>query len=424
MKISELIKSAIVIVVIFAVFGLAAFGLNFYTQPLIDANNAGAQLAPLIEVLPTGKNFSPYLYTGTNGKLPDNITNMYIETNGAGYVFEVSATGYQSGLVIRVGIDSNGVITGSSVVSSNETWGHETLLNGKYNGQTISSAELIIAAGATSNSATSNGYFNAVKTALQAYTIISGGKLDPSVVIEGIVSYFHTGLCNGETIVGDEISASGNILKGWTAKNGSGAAYIMSKGDEAILVVVNASGYAKAYDAEKNDITDENAALIGEALENFGTPSTNISKAITNKVKKLFGEECVESIERVELTTFNTVCATFKFTNTDGKTVYMIQSKPYTYGNNAMNIYTFIGEDGKIIKQDVATLIYDHYSVPGYESSTSDAYVAWLEKYTGKDAASLGDDLLISGATLSSTATRNATADAFAAFESIKGGAQ
>ncbi len=423
MSISDFIKSTVVIIVILAVFGLAAFGLNFYTQPLIDANNAGAWVAPLVEVLPEGKDFQIYVHHGD--KLPDNIQDMYQETNGAGYVFEVSATGYQSGLVIRVGIDSNGVITGSSVVSSNETWGHETLLNGKYNGQTMSSAELIIAAGATSNSATSNGYFNAIKTALQAYTIISGGKLDPSVVIEGIVSSLHTGLCNGETIVGTEIpSNNASILKGWTANNGSGAAYIMSTGDDAILVVVNASGYARAYDSEKNDVTDENASLIAEALASFGTPSTTISKAITNKVKKIFGEDCLTSLERVELTTFNTVTAAFKFTNTDGKTVYMLQSKPYTYGNNAMNIYTFIGEDGKIIKQDVSTLIYDHYSVPGYETSTDAGFTAWLDKYTGKDAETLGDDLLISGATLSSTAVKNATADAFSALDSIKGGAQ
>ena len=36
MKISEILKAAAIIVVILLVFGFAAFGLNFYTQPLTD----------------------------------------------------------------------------------------------------------------------------------------------------------------------------------------------------------------------------------------------------------------------------------------------------------------------------------------------------------------------------------------------------
>jgi hypothetical protein len=47
-----------------------------------------------------------------------------------------------------------------------------------------------------------------------------------------------------------------------------------------------------------------------------------------------------------------------------------------------------------------------------------------MDKYTGKIEGSLGDDLLIAGVTISSTAVKNATNDAFAAFNSIKGGEQ
>lgn len=420
MTIIEFIKSAAIIVLICTVFGLAAFGLNFYTQPLIDANNAGAWIAPLIEVLPSGKDFKSLM----SGAVPENVKQIYVETNGAGYVFEVTATGYQAGLVIRVGIDSEGKIAGSSVVSSNETWGHETLLNGAYNGQTIDTAELIIASGASENSATSNGYFNAINTALQAYTILTGGKLDPAKVIEGIIPGIHTGICNGETILGDAVAPSGSIVKGWNSTNGSGSVYIMKKGDDAYVAVVNASGYVQIFDAEAKLVTEDHKDLLDEAKAKFGTVGTTVSKAVIRKITKLYGDEVEDSIERLDITTFNTVALAVRFTDTEGNTVYLVQSKPYTYANNVMTVYTYIDDDGKIIKQDVATLIYDHYSVPGYESSSSEAYVEWLEKYEGKTNTELGDDLLISGATLSSTAVRKATADAFAAFESIKGGAQ
>jgi hypothetical protein len=89
-----------------------------------------------------------------------------------------------------------------------------------------------------------------------------------------------------------------------------------------------------------------------------------------------------------------------------------------------MTVYTVLDAEGKIVKQDMSTLIYDHYSVDGYMSNKDEAFIAWLDKYTGKTEDTLGDDLLIAGVTLSSTAVKNATADAFAALNSIKGGEQ
>jgi radical SAM-linked protein len=54
MKTSEFLKSAAIIVVILLVFGLAAFGLNFHTAPLIEANKAGAANDRLNSVMPEG----------------------------------------------------------------------------------------------------------------------------------------------------------------------------------------------------------------------------------------------------------------------------------------------------------------------------------------------------------------------------------
>jgi hypothetical protein len=84
-----------------------------------------------------------------------------------------------------------------------------------------------------------------------------------------------------------------------------------------------------------------------------------------------------------------------------------------------MTVYTFLDAEGKIVKQDTNTLIYDHYEKEGYNSNKDAAFIEWLDKYTGKTEGTLGDDLLIAGVTLSSTAVRTATNDAFAAFNSI-----
>jgi len=423
MKISEFLKSAAIIVVILLVFGLAAFGLNFHTAPLIEANNAGAELAPLLEVLPTGKTFEE-LDLATAG-LPENVVKAYKETNGAGFVFEVTSTGYAAGLVIRVGVDADGKVAGSSVVSSNETWGQETSLNGKYNGQAIDSLELIIANGATANSATSLGYNKAVEGALAAHVLLSGGKLDPSMVFEGMIASLHTGMGKDGILKATEIAGSGNIVKGWKALNGSGAAFVINEGESAYLAIVNAAGCVKVYDEEKNDVTDAHSALADEALK-ASEVDYKLGGGIKNKIKnfnKEFSAEATDSSQLMNFTTFNTVTTVVRFT-VNGEVMYLVQTKPLTYGDAAMTIYTFMNENGEIVKQDTSTLIYDHYSVDGYMNSKDQPFVDWLDKYTGKTEGTLTDDLLISGATLSSTAVKNATNDAFAAFNTIKGGEQ
>ena len=48
----KLLKTLAILLVIVIVFGGAMFSLNLYTGPIIDANNAGAEFAPLLSVMP------------------------------------------------------------------------------------------------------------------------------------------------------------------------------------------------------------------------------------------------------------------------------------------------------------------------------------------------------------------------------------
>jgi hypothetical protein len=231
----------------------------------------------------------------------------------------------------------------------------------------------------------------------------------------------HTGLYNNGTLVADAVAASGNIVKGWASKNNTGSAYVMTKADAHYLVIVNGVGYAEVYNEEKVNVTADHADLVAEAVT--ATKANTLSAAIKNKIKNLFSEAARDSAKLVSHKSFSTVSTVIEFTH-EGNTLYLVQSKPYTYGNNAMTVYTVLDAEGKIVEQDMSTLIYDHYSVDGYMSNKDEAFIAWLDKYTGKTEDTLGDDLLIAGVTLSSTAVKNATADAFAALNSIKGGEQ
>ena len=418
MKISEILKAAAIIVVILLVFGFAAFGLNFYTQPIIEANNAGAANGLLVEVLPNGKSFEELDVTALN--LPENVLKAHKETNGAGYVFEVTATGYQAGLVIRVGVDADGKVTGSTVVSSNETWGQETSLNGQYNGKDSSTLELIIATGATPNSATSIGYHKAIEGALNAYVLASGGKLDPTIVLEGILPSLHTGLVNNGALVVDAVTPSGNIVKGWASTNTTGAAYAMTKGEETFLVLVNNAGEAVVYDVDKNNVTDAHADLVAEAKAAYGEVSGTLSSAIKRKIKSLFGEDAQNSASKLSFSTFNSVSTVATF-EANGETVYMFQTKALFYNNHVMTANVFISENGEILKVDISTLFEEPEYIPNFNGAPD----GYLDRFTGATEDTFNaDDTLIGGATMSSNAVRKAIEDAFATFNSIKGGEQ
>ena len=440
MKTSEFLKSAAIIVVILLVFGLAAFGLNFHTAPLIEANNAGAELAPLLSVMPEGANFTAdaLIYDATNASastltgVPTNVTKIYKEANGLGYAIRCQATSKysKSPMIITIGVDAQGKICGIEINEYNDS------LDAAYNitikapeyissfvGKDSALSDIGLVAGSTFSSNAFKGAVEDAMGALISNNLIAEGVKSDDQIISELLAKLHTGIAPEGIIKATEISASGNIVKGWKSLNGTGSAYMMTKNGASYLVIVNAVGYVVVYDTEENDVTSSHADLVTEALTAYGSISNTISKGISNKVKNLFGEAAVATLTKIEFNSFNTVALAATFTH-NGSTIYMIQTKPLTYGDNVMTIYTFIDESGKIVKQDVSKLIYDHYSVAGYDDSNDAAYQAWLDKYTGKTDGTLGDDLLVAGVTISSTAVQNATNDAFDAFNSIKGGEQ
>ena len=442
MNVSVFLKSTAIIVTILVVFGLAAFGLNFYTQPLIEANNAGAELAPLLEVMPEGAKFGAdaLLYDSTNASastlqgVPSSVTKVYKEANGLGFVIRCQATSKYSTapMVITIGIAADGKICGIQINEYHDSLGPEYNITTKapeyitsFVGKDSALADIGLVSGSTySSQAFKSAVEEAMSVLISNDLIAAGVKSDDQIISELLVK-LHTGIAPEGIIKAEEIAASGNIVKGWKSLNNTGAAFMMTKDGASYLVLVNATGYAKVYDTAENDVTDAHADLVNEAVAASGV-DYKLGGALKNKIKnfnKDFSAEATESTELLTFTTFNTVSSVAKFT-VNGETIYMIQSKPLTYGDNAMTIYTFLNENGEILVQDISKIIFDHYAVPGFSSNKDAEFSAWLDKYTGKTEGTLGDDLLVSGATISTTAVKNATNDAFATFHSIKGGDQ
>ena len=151
--------------------------VNMFTAPVIAQRQNAAANAALLEVLPEGKNFKEIELTA---EYPAVVTKGY--TADGGCVFQMEVTGKSTGLIIMVGVDSEGKITGTKVIANQETPSYAEKVfptlegtSGAYTGMTLDGFEAQLTSGAT---LTSKAYSEAVKAALQAAVLASGGSVD------------------------------------------------------------------------------------------------------------------------------------------------------------------------------------------------------------------------------------------------------
>ena len=403
----ERVMPTVVLSIICAVVALLLSAINMVTGPVIEAQRNAAANEALLVVMPGGSGFEE-LDVATLG-LSESITNVYKEASG-GYVFRVVSTGYKPGLTIMVGINAEGQITGSKCIETQDTYGKEPQLDNSYNGQSIADFTPNMIGGATM---TSSGYRDAINTALQSFTLASGGKLDPAIALEGKLAELAPGFVNPTAV-----ETSGSFKKILRASNDAGFAYIFSDGENAFLTLVNATGGCIVYDAEGNDVTDAKADLASEAKAHASANQTSYTDTLSHKITKLFAD--ASDIAPVETSTFGTVVSALTFKSGD-LTYYGFYSR--SNGFHMMDVYIIIDENGAIAKVDATQFIFDEEYFVAYGGMNVPEYKAGFEGLTSETWT--GDAAMIATATMTSNAMKQSTEDAFAAFDTIaKGGEQ
>jgi ethanolamine utilization protein EutA (predicted chaperonin) len=116
---------------------------------------------------------------------------------------------------------------------------------------------------------------------------------------------------------------------------------------------------------------------------------------------------------------FNTVVSAVSF-KLDGATYYGFYSR--SIGFHQMDVFFVIDENGAIAKMDATQFIFDEEYFGSFAGMDKTAYKAGFVGLTGETFN--GDAAMIATATMTSNAMKESTTDAFAAFESIKGGEQ
>lgn len=169
----SILKSVLSLTVICAVVAVLMATTNFITEPVIKANEAAAANEALLVVMPNGSDFKPVdISTYT---LPASVNEVYSEANG-GYVVKLTVNGYSTGMILMIGVDANGTVTGATCLGSSETLGYEKTYGETTVGATLETIDgLDTIAGATR---TTQAYKDGVKDALNTAVIMGGGSVD------------------------------------------------------------------------------------------------------------------------------------------------------------------------------------------------------------------------------------------------------
>ena len=414
----KLLKTLVILLLIVAVFGGAMFALNLHTGPIIEANNAGAANDRLNAVMPDGKAYEDI--TSTLEGVPANVTSVYKETNGLGYVITCTAeSSYSTApMEIIIGIATDGKICGIQIESYNDTASFDFRTKDpnyltSYIGKDSALADIGIVAGSTySSTAFKNAVSEAMGVLISNNMIEAGKKSDDQILTELIAT-----VAPGFTKLVDA-TASGNIVKALKAENNTGFAYIMTEGENSYLAVVNAMGVCKMYDVEGTDVTADHTALADEAVAHAEANQTNYTDALKTKIERMM--DGATDVETLKLDTFNTVVSAVSFT-VDGATYYGFYSR--SIGFHQMDVYVVIDENGAIAKIDAKQFIFEEEYFMTFGGMDPVSYKEGFVGITGDTWT--GDAAIIATATMTSNAMKEATTDAFASFDSIqKGGVQ
>ena len=276
MDIKKSLKDVLVLFVICCVFGTLLAVVNSMTAQVIrDRENAPVDDSVLREYLPEGSDFQEITL---NEQYPSAVKRGW--KCAAGCVFRVEVKGYKAGLVIMIGIDSEGKIVKVKHESTNETFGAESELDKDYTekADTLDTLTELPSASQSGAPMTTKAYYNALKAALEAAKIAGGGKTTEQMFMDscnealGTTDLTFTRWFATEVIEG--------IDKIYEASDKSGYVFIIGES----LIGVKENGITTP------DVSEENTATVNAAYSVISsstvTEITDIPDEIDNKIVK------------------------------------------------------------------------------------------------------------------------------------------
>ncbi len=399
------LNSVLTLFIIVAIVSVALATVNEITAPIIEQQQSAAANEALLVVMPNGGTFEKVDISSYEG-LPEGINEVYTASNG-GYVIQITFAGFNPGNVAMIGIDAEGKVTGTKVITNVESSGYgadrlpELDANGHFNGADINTIDGVdTVAGCT---VSSKAYRSAIKDALAAATILGGGSYaSPEEIFQNNLNAA-LGTSGAEFEKHFFMEVVEGVKAIYTEKNGAG--HVVLIGDSFIGVANGA--VVAAVDSETNAITPsdaDSATAIGAVDTINATTFEDIDLSLYDVSKRV---------------------KSAKVTNNG---IYVLEVEGSGFGKKGSSDY---GASGEYIVIRIALTadgrIVDCYTV--YQSeSTGWGAACGTEEFYGQFAGKTQDnyeDIEIAGCTLTNKGYHGAIKNAFKAVAKfIEGGAQ
>ena len=405
------VKSIILPVIVVILAFVILFLVNLWTYPLIVESRMQGEVGPAKDVMPNAKGFQELKLDN----IPSTVETVYKETSGQGFVVKVSTkAGFtKEAIVFYVAIDGENKVQKINVTEYPETRdvgdGYVDTFIGSDS--TLSTVDLV--AGVTySSSAIKNGVADAFK-ALSDNGLIVAAKKEPKQLYEELMPVvFGTAVNPAGMMAQEEFTSSvSGVVKAQKALNEGAVAYWYCEGDNNYAVVTNGK-IAKVYDLEGNEVSSLSSSVISSLLEEAKTIVKDNSPSDIKRFKKYVANSTVTEID---VPLFNNVTTAFQCVNENG-TYYGFGVRSYAFENTPLTMYISIDDKGAIYSFNCSSL----YVEPEYFTHSEPEN--YTEGLVGVTESWSGDEALITGATLTSEAVRDAINDVFESFKAIKGG--
>ncbi|MBQ9953710.1 MAG: FMN-binding protein [Clostridia bacterium] len=385
------IKNLVIFVCICSVITLLLAATNFITAPIVEKNQAASANQALLEVFPQGKGFEAMDLSSF--ELPATVTEVYKESEAKGYVVKLTTTGYGTGMVIMCGVDASGMVTGAVCLSSNETLSKEKTYGESFADKDAAGVEAVeIISGATK---TTEAYKNAVKDALNTATVLGGGSVDLRSEEEILADNLNAALPEGNKDFEPwfQVEKLDGIDSVYMAKNGAG--YVFTVGEQFIGVKADGTVVSEGV-TEPALFTDAAATVKNSAVEEIAIPA-DLEATVTKIQKTASGN-------------------------------YIIDAKGAGYGIKGGSEYHPASNEYIIVRVciDSENNILDCLTVSQAETQgigDACAEERFYGQFDGKNDQNYTEIDGISGATLTTNGYTQAIERAFAAVNTLKGGA-
>ena len=398
MDIKKSLKDVIVLVAICAVFATVLAAVNSVTAPIIAERLEAAANEAYMVVMPGANGFKDFDISGKN--LYPTVKEVKEETSGMGYAIKLETKGYDKGMILIVGVTTDGVVTGATCIDSNETNGDEKSYGNNFVGKDLAGAGAVdLISGSTM---TTTAYRSAILDAINTVAILGGAQIDTRPEEVKFQDALEAALPGGEGFTKVVLlSALEGIDAVYEAEDGKGYVCLIGTDSTGIFLGVDANGKAVG------EMSEEHKALAEAAIA-----SVKANVAVD-----------------VDLTPYmdNSLIANYvNYVKKTGTGTYMIEIKTsgqYT-ANTPIVILVVIDADGRVI--DSQTISHAETPSPGgaklEDGALNSEFIGKNESECNEnDYGDPTDSIIINGATFTSNAYKNAVLNAFNVVKILSG---